>query len=101
MSTSATTWLILHYTRTSTSVLCSSTRTPSPAKSAADPTKPFVPAGSPARTTEVPCGDGVATKGKSAMAQQSANPDKIPVCAKCNEDIRYLSRPSSKKTVTQ
>ena len=51
--------------------------------------KPAPKSGSPARnTTQLPHGDGVATKGTSAMNQQAANPDKIPICGKCDTEIR-------------
>lgn len=49
--------------------------------------KPFTASGGPAKGAPPSHGDNVATKGMSA-SQQAANPDKIPVCAKCDNDIR-------------
>ena len=48
--------------------------------------KPFAPS----QSTPPPpsAGDGVVTKGMSAFNQQAAPSDKIPVCAKCDSQIR-------------
>ncbi|KAF6019020.1 PDLIM5 [Bugula neritina] len=53
----------------------------SPKPSAVGP-KPFAP------SQQDPAGDGVVTKGTSAMNQQAGSSDKTPICAKCNVEIR-------------
>ncbi|XP_067944774.1 PDZ and LIM domain protein 7-like isoform X2 [Watersipora subatra] len=59
-----------------------------PPKPAGAP-KPFAPSSAPPnKNTQAPVGDNVVTKGTSAINQQSANPDKTPVCARCDTDIR-------------
>ena len=50
--------------------------------------KPFAPSEPPSKNEPIPSGDIIATKGMSAFNQQAPNPDKIPVCAKCSNDIR-------------
>lgn len=50
--------------------------------------KPFTPSPVPNKSSPPVQGDNIVTKGMSAFSE-AANPEKIPICAKCEADIRW------------